>query len=157
DGDSIRRQEANIARWLERHPGVKHVETYRDEGKSGFTGKHREKGDFARFQHQLDRGGIPRDSYLLVEALDRLSRQEPMEGVMLVGQLIKAGIRVVVFNPSEQVYDADRLRKEAIPALLSMVVGFAVGHEESAKKAIRNGEVYQEKLEKARRREPLFN
>jgi len=47
-----------------------------DEGRSAYTGDHvSEKGQLARFLRMVEEGKIERDSYLLVESLDRLSRE----------------------------------------------------------------------------------
>src|SRR5690349_15598624 len=80
-GDSLRRQTdpGGAATWCERN-GVR-LETsltLQDKGVSGFRGKHRENPDkhaLALFLELVKRGRIPRGSYLIVENLDRLTRE----------------------------------------------------------------------------------
>src|SRR5262245_32464664 len=78
-GDSIRRQDELRDGWLKRnHARLDTSVTLRDKGVSGFTGKHRENPDrnaLAAFLKLVKDGRVPRGSYLIVESLDRLSRE----------------------------------------------------------------------------------
>src|SRR6516165_10425780 len=79
-GDSIRRQTEARDAWLVRHPSVTLDTslTLHDKGVSGFSGKHRLNADrfaLAAFLKLVDAGRIPEGSYLLLENLDRLSRE----------------------------------------------------------------------------------
>src|ERR1051326_2659322 len=78
-GDSVRRQTELRDTWLERNSIVLDTSlTLRDEGISGFSGKHRENPDrhaLAAFLRLVQTGRIARGSYLVVESLDRLTRE----------------------------------------------------------------------------------
>jgi hypothetical protein len=81
--------------------------TLRDEGVSAFTGKHRENPDeyaLATFLGLVKSGRVRPGSYLIVESLDRLSREDVDEGLELLLGLTRAGIRVVQLQPTEIVY-----------------------------------------------------
>src|SRR4051794_2932803 len=98
DGDSVRRQSALRDTWLKRHPAVRLDSslTLADKGVSGFTGEHRKnkRHALALFLDLVERGRVPAGSYLIVENLDRLTREEPVESIPAVLSLIKSGIRV---------------------------------------------------------------
>src|SRR5262245_66010488 len=104
-GDSLRRQTEAAAAWCERH-GVTLDEstTLHDLGKSAFLGKHRENPDrhaLAAFLKLAEGGRIPTGSYLLIENLDRLSREEEVPACHLLTSILMKGIKVVQMMPSE--------------------------------------------------------
>jgi hypothetical protein len=96
-GDSLRRQLKSAEKFAERH-GLELDTTLnlRDEGLSGFHGRHIDKGALGRFLELIQIGKIPTGSYLTVESIDRLGRQEPFEALDNVKKVIDAGITLVV-------------------------------------------------------------
>src|SRR5262245_31340344 len=50
-----------------------------DRGVSAYRGKHAKGGDLKRYLDLVREGRIARGEYFLIENLDRLSRQEPLE------------------------------------------------------------------------------
>lgn len=147
DGDSIRRQTALTRAWCEKH-GVTldTTTTYTDRGKSAYHGRHRESGVLANFLADVEAGRIPRGSVLVVENLDRISRENPWDAVPLLCGIVNAGISVVTLSPSEVVYERGR----DLTGLLLAVVEFGRGHSESASKADRLTAVWDEKKKQAR-------
>jgi DNA invertase Pin-like site-specific DNA recombinase len=115
---------------------------------SGFTGEHRtdKKHALARFVDEIRRGRVPAGSYLLVENLDQLTRENPVESIPAVLELIRLGIRVVQLAPSELVYDAEMDQ----PHLMYMLMELARGHGESKRKSGLCGEVWRQKKAEAR-------
>src|SRR5262245_10557651 len=111
DGDSVRRQTALRDGWLKRHPAVRLDTSLRleDKGVSGYRGEHRtnKRHALAVFLDLVERGRVPAGSYLIVENLDRLTRENPIISIPAVLSLIAAGIRVVQLAPVEIVYDSD--------------------------------------------------
>src|SRR5687768_3108579 len=88
DGDSVRRQTDLRDNWLKRHPNARLDTslTLADKGVSGFTGAHRKNPDrhaLAAFLKLVEQGRVPRGSYLIVENLDRLSREDIQPALML--------------------------------------------------------------------------
>src|SRR4051794_7179131 len=79
EGDSLRRQHELRDAWLKRSGARLDTSlTLRDEGVSGFTGSHRTNPDrhaLAAFLDLVKKGRIPQGSFLVVESLDRLSRE----------------------------------------------------------------------------------
>jgi hypothetical protein len=94
----------------------------------------------------VEEGRIPRGSYLIIESLDRLTREHVRAGLMLLLGLIEAGIRIVQLSPSEMVYDdkADEM------ALMLAIVELSRGHRESKRKSDLSGPAWRKKKEGAR-------
>jgi DNA invertase Pin-like site-specific DNA recombinase len=145
DGDSIRRQTALRDAWVQKSGAVLDQSiSLRDEGVSGFTGKHRGNPDrhaLAAFLKLVEKGRVPRGSYLIVENLDRLTREHIRPALTLLLNLIEAGIRVVQLLPVEQVFD-----DQVEPMTLMMaIMELSRGHSESKLKSERIGAAWSQK------------
>jgi DNA invertase Pin-like site-specific DNA recombinase len=148
DGDSIRRQTTRTKQWCERNGVTLDTSTtYEDRGKSAYHGRHRETGVLAKFLSEVEAGHIPRGSVLIIENLDRLSRENPWDAVPLLCSIVNADISVVTLSPSEMVYQRGR----DMTALVLAVIEFGRGHSESASKADRLAAVWGEKKDQARK------
>ncbi|MGD0039432.1 MAG: recombinase family protein, partial [Isosphaeraceae bacterium] len=144
EGDSIRRQTKDAADWCKRHDDVQldTSRTYLDRGRSAYHGRHRQRGGaLAAFLAEVETGHIPRGSVLIIENLDRLSRENPWDAVPLLCGLVNAGITVVTLSPSEMTFE----RGCNLTALVLAVVEFGRGHSESASKSDRLHAVWAEK------------
>jgi DNA invertase Pin-like site-specific DNA recombinase len=143
DGDSIRRQTTNTAAWCKRH-GVSLDESrsYLDRGRSAYHGRHRKDGGALKvFLDDVERGDIPSGSVLIIENLDRLSRENPWDAIPLLCGIVNHGVTVAALSPSEMLFE----RGSDMTALILAVVEFSRGHSESASKANRMGAVWGEK------------
>jgi DNA invertase Pin-like site-specific DNA recombinase len=151
-GDSRRRQLERTADWCKRHDvRLDESTTFEDLGKSAFLGKHRSNPDrhaLAAFLQLVEKGRIARGSYLIVESLDRLTREDIQPALLLILGLLQAGVRIVQLTPAEMVYD-DRSEAHAI---MLMVVELMRGHSESKVKSERVGRAWGEKRKQARER-----
>jgi len=143
DGDSVRRQDTLRDGWLRRHPHVHLDSSLKDKGVSGFTGKHRtdKMHALARFIDEVERSRVPCGSYLIVENLDRLTREDPETSIPLVLSLIRAGVRVVQLAPTEMVYEPGM----DFGRLMMMLWELSRGHAESKRKSGMLAEVWTEK------------
>ena len=147
-GDSLRRQTARYLALCEKHGWTPAGENnYQDLGVSGYKGKHRTKGDFGKFLRAVEEGRIAAGSVLVVEMVDRLSREEPLEVVGIISKILKAGILIATTSP-ERIYDKKSANE--IGPLLEIVVGVALAHEESRKKGERVAARWAEKKRLAR-------
>lgn len=147
-GDSIRRQTEARDQWVARM-GLALDEdlVLTDRGISAFKGSHRE-GDRAALAGFLDlvkSGDVPRGSYLLVENLDRLSREHIRPALTLLLNLIDAGVKVVQLTPVEAVFD----EKVEPMQLMMAVMELTRGHSESLLKSDRVGKAWKRKKERA--------
>jgi DNA invertase Pin-like site-specific DNA recombinase len=123
----------------------------RDEGVSAFKGKHRENPDthaLASFLAAVKSGRVPAGSFLVVESLDRLSREKIRPALTLLLNLIEAGVKVVQLLPVEAVYDED---VEPM-ALLQAIMELNRGHSESKVKSERVGAAWARKRKEAAKR-----
>ncbi len=138
-GDSIRRQMVAAADWSERNRiSLDTSTTLHDLGKSAFTGTHRTNPDrhaLAAFLKLVEAGKVPRGSYLILENLDRLSREHIQPALLLALNLLQAGIRIVQLKPAEMVFDD---KSDTMPVMM-MMMELSRGHGESAMKSERIG------------------
>src|SRR5262245_55762354 len=106
-GDSLRRQTALAQEWCQRNNArLDESTTFRDLGHSAFTGKHTENPDrhaLAKFLQWVEDGRVPAGSFLVIENLDRLSREEIVLATHLLTGILKAGVNVVQLSPAELV------------------------------------------------------
>lgn len=114
-----------------------------DIGVSGFTGANAAKGSqgkLAAFLAEVEGGRIARGSYLLVESLDRMTRQQVGRAQAILLQLVNAGI-VVVSLTDGQVY-----REAAHPTqFIISIIGLTRAHEESLIKSTRLRATWEQK------------
>ena len=94
----------------------------------------------------VENGRIARGSYLVIESLDRLTREDVRAGLMLLLGLIESGIRIVQLSPTELVYD----EKSDEMALMIAIVELSRGHRESQRKSDIVGPAWKRKKEEAR-------
>jgi DNA invertase Pin-like site-specific DNA recombinase len=86
-GDSSTRQALAAEQWAkERNVELDTELTFRDEGISAFDGLNVERGALGAFLKAVQTGEVPNGSWLLVESLDRISRQKPRKAARLVAR-----------------------------------------------------------------------
>lgn len=95
-GDSLRRQTEASEKYAREHGlTLDHSLHLQDLGISAFHGKHATHGALAGFFAAIQGGRVPPGSTLLVESLDRLSRQNPTDALTQFLSIINAGVTVV--------------------------------------------------------------
>lgn len=104
-----------------------------DIGVSAFKGANIKHGALGRFLEAVKAGSIERGSYLLVESLDRLSRQEVRKSLALFLQIIDAGINIVTLADNH-VYTAEKADEVE---LITSLVMLSRAHDESRIKSQR--------------------
>ncbi|HEV8029566.1 MAG TPA: recombinase family protein, partial [Stellaceae bacterium] len=83
-GDSLRRQASMAEAYADKHGLELDARSYRDLGVSAFRGANAETGMLGEFLDLVRSKAIPQGSYLLVESMDRLSRNKPRKAVKLL-------------------------------------------------------------------------
>ncbi len=150
EGDSLRRQTEAAKDWCRRHGARLDVSlSFRDLGKSAFLGEHRKNPDrfaLAAFLKLVQDGRVARGSFLVIESLDRLTREHVRAGLMLLLGLIESGVRIVQLSPTELVYD----EKSDEMQLMLAIVELSRGHRESKRKSDLQSAAWVEKRRKAR-------
>ena len=81
-----------VARWLSQHPSYNLSGTsFEDLGVSGYSGKHLENA-FGRLLAAVEEGVIKTGDCVLIEAIDRAGRMEPMDMLPLITKIVRAGV-----------------------------------------------------------------
>lgn len=112
-GSSLDRQQKKVDEWLARNPGYERsTESYDDRGLSG-TGAHIERGRLGALLEAIKKGMIEPGSVILIEAIDRLTRLEPLEAIEPLRTIIRAGITLIDLE-SDTRYDAESLKGDSL-------------------------------------------
>ncbi|ATE64000.1 recombinase family protein [Rhizorhabdus dicambivorans] len=146
-GDSVRRQQTATDRYVA-EAGLTLTDIISDHGVSAFRGKNSEFGALAQFLHLAERGEIEEGSYLIVESLDRLTRQNVFDAIALLSRIIDYGINVVTLI-DRRVYSKESLATSQSDLLIAAITMMR-GHEESLMKSVRLAAAWSNKREKAR-------
>jgi DNA invertase Pin-like site-specific DNA recombinase len=148
EGDSLRRQTQKSVQWCADH-GF-HLDTslsLRDLGVSAFKGRQRsDKHDLGQFLKLVERGRIAKGSYLIIENLDRLSREDERTALRVWMDILDAGVNIVQLFP-ETVF---RHEKSDLMDVMRAIIELSRGHSESVAKSERNGASWQNKRQAAR-------
>jgi DNA invertase Pin-like site-specific DNA recombinase len=146
-GDTLRRQREARETWLKAHPQVKLDTSLRltDAGRSAYKRKNWDTYALAEFVKHIKSGRVKPGSYLLVENLDRLSREDAGEATELFLSIVNRGIIVVQLMPVVMEFR----RPVNIQSLMFAIVELSRGHSESAAKSNRVGAAWQQRRTKA--------
>jgi DNA invertase Pin-like site-specific DNA recombinase len=141
-GDSLRRQTELTRQYVEEN-GLELAEddVLEDIGVSAFTGANLSGGALGRFLTAVRSGKVEKGSYLIVESLDRISRQEVMTSLAVFTDIINSGINIVTLA-DRHVYVAG---KTDFQQLIYSVVVMSRAHEESQMKSHRLSAAWQNK------------
>ncbi|MCK1345927.1 recombinase family protein [Bradyrhizobium sp. CW11] len=154
-GHSLQRQTDAAQAWAAANRAVLDDElTFQDRGVSGLHGANMETGALGVFLERVKDGTIPRGSWLLVENLDRISRQVARKAVRAIEDIIEAGVTVVDMSDGGREYSAETLDKDAM-LFMMMVVRFIRANEESATKGVRVAKAHEARRQKFAGQEPL--
>ncbi len=122
-----------------------------DIGISAFKGANVRVGALGQFLAAVKTGSIERGSYLLVESLDRLSREEILTAHTLFLSIVQAGINLVTLT-DKRVYRAETTN------LVDMITSLVImerAHEESKTKSVRIGAAWKNKRNRASNHQPM--
>lgn len=142
NGNSLSRQ-LKLAQGYADSQGLVLDTSLRDLGVSAFKGANYRDGALARFRTAVLSGAIPKGSVLIVEALDRLSRQKVLPALEDFLSLIRAGITIVTLM-DDQRYSIETIEADSMKLMISLLV-MSRAYEESARKADRVAEVWEAK------------
>ncbi|MGR9437940.1 recombinase family protein [Rhizobium leguminosarum] len=141
-GDSLRRQTEESKRYCEEN-GLELVEDFKlqDIGVSAYHGKNVAQGSLGRFLALAEDGSIPKGSFLIVESLDRISRETPQIATTLFLQILQSGINIVTLT-DRHVYKSGSA--DFADIIVSVVI-MARAYEESRTKGLRVGAAWENK------------
>ena len=140
-GDSLRRQSELAERYAAERGLQLNTATFRDLGISAFSGSNRTEGALSAFIRACKSGRVPRGSALLVESLDRLSREQVRKALRLLLELIDDYEIEVHTLTDRHVYG----RGTDMPELMYSIMVMSRANEESEMKSKRVGEAWRAK------------
>lgn len=153
-GSTLARQLEVCGSYVASQPGWTLVETLMDKGKSAYTGANIETGALGKFRDRVMSGALnPTDVVLVVEELDRLSRQPADVMLTWLSPLVRKGLTIKVVN-SGQLITRDMLDHDMGGLMMILITAFG-SHSESAKKAKRVAAAWEEKRRTARAGEAI--
>jgi DNA invertase Pin-like site-specific DNA recombinase len=97
NGDSARRQDKATREYAEQN-NLELAEILIDKGFSAFTGSNAEFGKLGGFIALAEDGEIEKGSFLIVESLDRISRQNIFQAMGLLEKIINLDINIVTLS-----------------------------------------------------------
>lgn len=149
-GDSFRRQTAMAADYAARHNlDLDDELTFRDLGVSAYRGKNAATGKLGEFVAAVEYGRVEQGSVLLVENLDRVSRQAPLEAVNLLNRIVSSGVSVVTLTDGRE-YTKEGLLRDPMTFMVAVMTAIRA-NEESERKAQRLREAWESKKAKAKK------
>lgn len=147
-GDSFRRQTEASRSYAKRH-GLDLDESlsFKDLGVSAFRGKNVQEGALGAFLKAVESGRVRKGSYLLVENLDRLSRDTVRKAFIQFTGILEAGVNVVTLM-DQKAYTAASINENPTDLMLS-IMSMWRAHDESATKSKRISASWKNKRDKA--------
>ncbi|MGH7869569.1 MAG: recombinase family protein, partial [Candidatus Dormibacteraceae bacterium] len=118
-----------------------------DKGISGFRGANLQQGALGAFIKAIEMGKVKPGSVLLVESLDRLSRNQVTEQLSLFLIILNAGIEIVTLV-DERSFTRDSINGNPTELIISIVLMIR-GWEESETKSFRLKEAWKAKRNSA--------
>ncbi|WP_205824976.1 recombinase family protein [Methylobacterium terricola] len=145
-GDSERRQIEQAKAYAEKH-GYTMAPAILDLGVSAFKGANRKKGALGGFLKAI-KEGLVQPGILVIEAVDRLSREEPMDILMLLRDILSTGMSIHLLSLNQTI---DQKSFAEVTWLLPAIASMAgLAHTESKQKSQRIEAAYRERQRQAR-------
>ncbi len=103
-----------------------------DEGISAFRGKNVKVGALGRFLAAAEAGRIPHGSLLLIENLDRLSRENVDDALDLFRRILKLGIDIATLC-NDRTYTQETLKKDPWSLMEALTIMWRANEESETK------------------------
>ena len=129
-GGSLERQAMMAESWSAKN-GIPIKSTYSDHGVSAFDGSNIE-GELGVFLEAIKSGDVKSGDYLLIEALDRLTRLQPMQALDLFRRVVDKGVKVV-FMTTGRIIDGSSIN--ALDSIFTVIMDAHVANAASATKS----------------------
>jgi DNA invertase Pin-like site-specific DNA recombinase len=147
EGHSLQRQTEMAEAYCARRGWTLSQATYRDLGVSAWRGKNALVGNLGEFLSAVKSGAVQPGSALIVESLDRITRQGIDEGYDLIKKILKSGVLLVTLSP-EREFDVQATKSLSKGALeIQLILERAA--EESERKSDRLSAAWRAKKRKA--------
>ena len=155
EGDSKRRQQEATLEYCRKNGLVLDESlSLKDLGVSAFKGINAEKGALGKFLDACAAGKIPRGSALIVESLDRISRQKPRPTITLLNRILDDyGIEIHMTMSGQKFLPE---QDNGIDLIVAVTLAMRA-NEESETKSRRLREAWAEKRKKAQSGQELLH
>lgn len=147
-GDSFERQLREAQAHCDRKGWTVVEPPIADRGRSAYKGDHLNGGELGKLTKRIEAGQIAPGTILVVEQLDRLSRQGHQIALGWLQRVCTAGIKVSVVQ-GDRLYDAEGLN-EKIFDVIEVLIRAKLAHDESLNKGRRVAAAWSQKLEAAK-------
>lgn len=148
-GASLERQANAAKRWAEENGYTLDTSlNLHDLGVSAYKGDNAATGALSGFLKAIEADQVPQGSTLLVENLDRLSRQTHRKAARLLEDILEAGVDVVTLQDGKR-YTLEDLDQDPLTSII-IILTFARGHEESLTKSKRVKHGWQRNLDRVK-------
>lgn len=143
-GDSLRRQkEASEQYAKDNGLTLDTTLNMQDLGLSAFHGINRIKGALGRFLQHVESGTIEKGSVLIVENLDRLSREQVLDALNQFTSIIQSGIKIVTLQDNVE-YSKESISDNWSQLIISITY-MARANDESKRKSQRLSAAWNQK------------
>ena len=135
-GDSFRRQ-TEAAELFAAVNGLRldNSLTFHDLGVSAYRGANSESGQLSKLLEAVKIGLIPKGSAILVESLDRISRQSARKALRILEDVVELGVSIITISDRRE-YTIEALDNDPL-SLLMVILTFIRANEESTIKSQR--------------------
>ena len=154
DGDSVERQTSPLVAFSERF-GVEVVETFIDEGVSSFHGDNIRRGRFRDLLDKIEEGSIVSGDFLVIESIDRISRQQMDETATQLYEILRKGIKIYT-TADERLYSLDDKSKDIENYMMIGLIAKRA-NEESEMKSRRRKSAWNKAKRLAKENEGVFS
>lgn len=139
DGDSQKRQEEMVKSYCV-EKGITLIDTKIERGVSAFRSKNSRKGGKGKLAALMDdlKSKRLKVDFVLVESLDRLSRDAPFDARQLLTEIMNTGVTIVTLT-DRQVYSRKLMRENPVLSILMDVIMMRSQDESITKKARAKG------------------
>jgi DNA invertase Pin-like site-specific DNA recombinase len=132
-GDSRRRQLSMAEKYAADHNlRLDLALSFRDLGVSAYRGRNAKEGALRAFLEAMEHNLVPPNSYLLIESLDRLSRDRILAAQALFMQIIQAGVHIVTLT-DQRCYSLESLNQNPLDLIVSLVSMMRANEESEMK------------------------
>ena len=121
------------------------VKSYEDRGMSAFRGANQRHGELATILEAVKFGLIKSGEHLIIESLDRLSRQPPMDALEPLKEILRQGI-IVHTVIDRKVFTYQGVNSDT-SQLIGLLLSMARANEESRVKSVRVSGAWRDKRE----------
>lgn len=138
-----------------RQMGWEVAETIEDLGRSAWKADHLNGGNLGLFAQRVFDGDIPPGSVLVVEQLDRLSREAPRRAQRWMENLTEAGVSIATVESKKLFSDESLKGPSGIIDVLEILLKAQVAHGESERKSQLATDNWQRRHARAAQGQPI--